>query len=464
MKKQISKRTRMASSAVAMCGLILLVSLPAQAHFLWADITSAPQPALHLTFSEDGTSPTSPRLLSRISSAKVWTAGVAPLTLAPTAGAQVAALPAAQHVAAAEETWGIYDASEAGLGTFLLRYYAKAANNTPAASSPMGLSVEVFAHRQGGQVLAQVSHDGKPAVGAEVWVAAPGATDQPILKTDAHGEVQFPVTASGKCRIRAMVAETVSGDYAGKKYTLIRDYSTLTFPVEAKAAQVSLASVPSSHPDAHADPAAYALLEAAHDARQTFAPNFPGLTAKITFDDNGMVHAGMLTFDPAGTLHVSAADLSPQAQEWLENQSDSLLTHRQNDDFATGEGRDALTLGSDDHNPLGRVVTLHDALQSSYRIKDNTLTEVTRTMGGQRFTVTVLETTPGNPGKYLPHQFAVTYFDAKTGAINRSDLSTDTFAKVDDVWVPVSRRVVQAKDGGFTTRTISFSDIHIWKP
>lgn len=73
--------------------------------------------------------------------------------------------------------------------------------------------------------------------------------------------------------------------------------------------------------------------------------------------------------------------------------------------------------------------------------------DVTRTMGDERFPITVLETTPVGDGKYLPRHFTVTYFDAKPGGVKRTEAFTDSYTKVGEVWLPISRRVVRAENG-----------------
>lgn len=225
----------------------------------------------------------------------------------------------------------------------------------------------------------------------------------------------------------------------------------------------ALPSMADTTPAFTADPAAHDLLKAAHDSRATFAGSFSSITADVAFDDNGQVHSGAATYSPKDDAALTVAGLTRDQNDWLSDQVDSIFAHRRGGDFDKGEGRDPITFGPDDHSPLGRLVEMHDRLQSRYRIRDNQVVEVTRTMGGQRFTITVLETTRTDDGKYLPREFLVTYFDDKTGAIQRSQAFTDTYAQIDSLWLPTSRRVITAADGKFTTRTITLTNITVRK-
>jgi hypothetical protein len=67
-------------------------------------------------------------------------------------------------------------------------------------------------------------------------------------------------------------------------------------------------------------------------------------------------------------------------------------------------------------------------------------------------------------GKYLPHNFTVTYFDAKTGQLQRSDMFTDSYEKKWGVWYPTSRRIIHAQDGKLTTRIVEIRNIRAKSP
>lgn len=205
-----------------------------------------------------------------------------------------------------------------------------------------------------------------------------------------------------------------------------------------------------------ADPEAYALLKAATESRVAWPADFAGFTADIVFNDNGQTTKGTLTYSVKDGSQVKMEGLGESAMEWLDGQLTSLLTHRKGGDFAKGDGRHPLTFDKDDKSPAGRLIHLNDTLKSSYRVHDGRTTEVNRTMGNERFTISILETTTVDGGKYLPRTFFVTYFDSKTGAIKRVDAFTDAYAKKGNVWYPVSRRLLRAENGNFTTRVIEF--------
>ncbi len=202
------------------------------------------------------------------------------------------------------------------------------------------------------------------------------------------------------------------------------------------------------------DPVAYDLLKEAHDARQVWPVDFSGFNAEVVFNDNGKVIVGKLSYEQKSGVVLNVGEIDPESKTWLVNQLNSLLSHRRGGDFAKRDGANPITFGDDDKSPIGRLVILNDALKSSYRVRDGKVVDVTRTIAGERFTISVLETTPVENGKYLPHHFTVTYFDAKTGALKRTESFSDTHSKVSDIWFPTQRRVIRADNGVITARVI----------
>ncbi|MDQ3813798.1 MAG: DUF3386 domain-containing protein [Armatimonadota bacterium] len=210
-----------------------------------------------------------------------------------------------------------------------------------------------------------------------------------------------------------------------------------------------------------ADPAAHALLKAAHDKRETFPPNFAGFTADVVFNDNGKMSTGELTYKPGSKSKVNVEGLNEETHGWLEDRLLSMLAHRQGRAFTESDGRHPITFGADDGSPLGRQLILHDALQSTYRVRNDQIMDVTRTMGDTKFTITMLENIQTESGKYLPHHFVVSYFDAKSGALQMVEQYTDSYTKIGDIWLPTARRVIIAADGKMTVRVIELRDLKL---
>lgn len=440
MKNTVLKRTLSGFALSA----VLLGACPSYAHFLWAEIDAKPQPSLHLTLAEAAGEMTTGVSLDRLKAARAWDGAGKVLATAPD-GATLAA-PVATDFAAAQQTWGVLDKSEGGRGVFLLQYYAKAARSVEAAAQDARLPLELFLRRDQSTLVATLKHNGKPVPLASVKLHEPDADKPRDLTTDAAGVLRFPAAKPGLYGLRAAVAETKKGAHEGKPYDLIRHYSTLTFTVAATPATTTLQPVAletgQTAGNAKADPAAYALLEGAHNSRQVMPADFPGFDAQVTFKNGPQSATGTLRYRRGEKTVLEIADLSADDKAWFEDQILSIIGHRRGGDFAKGDGRHPLSFGNAPENYYGKLIELNDAMGSSYRVRDNKVTEVTRTAGDSRFTISVLETMEANPGKYLSNHFVVSYRDKNTGALQKVEGFRDSYAQIGGVWLPASRLVV----------------------
>lgn len=205
-----------------------------------------------------------------------------------------------------------------------------------------------------------------------------------------------------------------------------------------------------------ADPEAWNLLKSTRETSKNFPANFAGVTTDVVLNDNGKVAKGTLNYEVGKTGELKIESLDEETKSWLNEQAMSVIAHRRGGDFAKGDGRHPITFGEDDNSPAGRRVVLNDSMKSSYRVRNGQVVEVDRTMADSHFVITVLETTKTPDGKFLPRHFTVTYFDAKSGALKRTETFTDEYKQVEGVWFPASRRVVRAENGKVATRIIEF--------
>jgi hypothetical protein len=210
-----------------------------------------------------------------------------------------------------------------------------------------------------------------------------------------------------------------------------------------------------------ADPAAWNLLKSARETSQNFPSNFAGVTVDIVLNDNGTVAKGSLSYEVGKGGELKIEGLDEETKGWLNDQAVSIIAHRRGGDFAKGDGRHPITFAEDDNSPAGRRIALNDSMKSYYRVRNHQVVEVDRRMGADHFIITVLETTKTPEGKSLPRHFTVTYFDAKTGAIKRTETFTDEYKLVDGVWFPASRRMVRAENGKVITRVTEFHNPRI---
>lgn len=115
-----------------------------------------------------------------------------------------------------------------------LRYTAKHLLNPPAkwtADKPESdRRIEIIAKAEGTDVKLTVLHLGKPLAGAKIKATTPKGESVEMV-TDDHGAATWNAKEPGLygCYVGTTIEE--AGELAGKKYSTMKDYATLTFQV-----------------------------------------------------------------------------------------------------------------------------------------------------------------------------------------------------------------------------------------
>jgi len=211
-------------------------------------------------------------------------------------------------------------------------------------------------------------------------------------------------------------------------------------------------------PPPRADPAAVLLLKDAYSRREHWGPEFPGFRADIAVQIGAESGKGTVEVKPRGPNQVRVTLENAKLRRWATEALGSIVAHRQAGDFKSNDGRYPLTLGPEDHHPMGRLLKLNDGMGSSYRLKDGLLMQINRQAGPQmRFTIDMLDYRRTQHNKWLPHLFTVSFFAAKGGALLRHDTYEDTYRLVGDYYLPNERRQLTAEDGRTTMHVLSLS-------
>ncbi|MCO5220360.1 MAG: DUF3386 domain-containing protein [Thermomicrobiales bacterium] len=219
-----------------------------------------------------------------------------------------------------------------------------------------------------------------------------------------------------------------------------------------------------THEKVNNQPAAHALLRAAHDNGYRFPAGFPGFTSTIEVVES----TAETTQKIAGTVTVSgprATTLTTEATgdlaTWAEREVASIASHRWPTPYEEGDGRWTLTTEDDPENALGQLIVVHDdPFTSRYRVRNGSITQVIRTMGPTSFTISMQQHQPAAGGTTLPAAYTVSFWDA-SGRLTRTDSYSDTYTTVDGATLPAGRRVLTATDDGFVGRDLTLSDIKL---
>ncbi len=199
------------------------------------------------------------------------------------------------------------------------------------------------------------------------------------------------------------------------------------------------------------------LVREAHEAGYRFPPGFPGFRAQLRFSGNGGDARGSvsLRFGERPELEI---ELPEQERDWLAHELGSLASHRFHRSYEQADGRHRKRLHEEDGNPLGRLVTIEDAMDSSYRIEAGRIGEISRTHGGSRFTIVIQERVEAHDGRVVSSAFTVCHWDEESGRLLRADAYSDSFVERDGLLLPARRRVATATDTGLVVRKVVLDD------
>ena len=103
------------------------------------------------------------------------------------------------------------------------------------------------------------------------------------------------------------------------------------------------------------------------------------------------------------------------------------------------------------------MVELDDEYGSSYRVSDDEISTVTRTLGERRFTIVVHERLQASDGTGLPTSFSVFYWDAASGALASAEAYRDVAVEVEGILLPASRTIVRGTSDGLAVRSLELT-------
>jgi hypothetical protein len=258
----------------------------------------------------------------------------------------------------------------------------------------------------------------------------------------------------------ARIGYTIKGDgeHNGKKYDSVKHYATLTIPAAggkvAAAEKTAVKPVSTKKETTSAANAKISAPQLLADARanRVVWEKFPGFTAKAVISDNGTAHEAKVTIDSKANVSIEMAD--GPAKNWLTRYMNSMVQHRlpdsnEHEDVAYDEDQKA--------HPLGTKIKLNDDLGSYYRIRDNVVYEVNRSMGKNHFTISVMDIAKNSQGKYLPSIFTFSVWNPE-GKLVSTMTEHDRWIEFGGFDLPQKVTQVSVDKDKPITRTVEFTD------
>ncbi len=209
--------------------------------------------------------------------------------------------------------------------------------------------------------------------------------------------------------------------------------------------------------DVQDDPKARELLQSAFAKTARWQPDFKGFQADLLVNVNGKETKGTVTVK--GPRDVTVAIDDPELQTWAQSQIGMIAGHRGPRNFEESDGKYTLTLGGEEKHPLGQKLNIHgDGMGSWYRIKDNRISQINRSMPQAMFTINVEDSAITQDQHNLTTRYTVYYFNPKDKSLKNVDSFWDTHIRVGNSDLPATRRIISSNEGEIVTRSLTFEN------
>jgi Protein of unknown function (DUF3386) len=211
------------------------------------------------------------------------------------------------------------------------------------------------------------------------------------------------------------------------------------------------------------DPTARELLRRAFDRTSRWRADFVGFSAALIVNDNGVEHRGTVQVTMPRSIDATVAE--PDLQQWTQQQLAMMAGHRSYRAFDQADGKYILTLGPEEAHPLGRLVYIHgDGMNSRYRVRDERICQIQRSMERVKFTINIEETMTTREDKVLTTRFTVYYFAPSSGQLTQVESFADDYCEVGGIVLPKARRVTFADNGEARVRELTLSEHVVHTP
>jgi hypothetical protein len=214
---------------------------------------------------------------------------------------------------------------------------------------------------------------------------------------------------------------------------------------------------PTGESNVQDDPKAREMLRRANERTYRWPKGFGGFSADLVCTQAGKISKGRVEIKSARDVQVILDD--DALQKWAEGQIGMMAIHRSARPFEEADGRFKLTLGEDDHHPLGQLILIHgDGMGSRYRVKEDRITQINRNMEKIRFTINVDGSLTTTDARFLTTRYTVYYFIPADGRLINVESFSDNHEVVEEIYLLGTRRVSFAEDGQVITRTLNFKN------
>ncbi|MFW6360034.1 MAG: DUF3386 family protein [Chroococcales cyanobacterium] len=208
---------------------------------------------------------------------------------------------------------------------------------------------------------------------------------------------------------------------------------------------VAIASVRLGWPKNAIAQSAREIFRAAYENRYTWETDFPGYAAEVSINDFGILDQGLVRVKP--DLSVEVLNIKDDdRRELIANQVKMEIIHRKSVPFEERHGEDTYELEGTDATGAYKIREKGTDGEAYYKVKNNIITQVNRTLGDLAVTVDTLGTT-NTPDGYLVSHFQTVFRNPNTGEILQKQDVRDFHEKISKYYLLTYRAIREVEEG-----------------
>ncbi|MCJ8281175.1 MAG: DUF3386 domain-containing protein [Rivularia sp. ALOHA_DT_140] len=206
------------------------------------------------------------------------------------------------------------------------------------------------------------------------------------------------------------------------------------------------------------------LFRTAFESRYTWDEDFPGYTADVQLIQEQETYTGKISIYPDFNVEVGGV-ADKQIQEGIYIQLLDVVTHRKPTPFEESHGNHEFIIqdSTGDDKEFVSISVKGDALDSSYKIRESEICQVTRIKGSTAFTIETYESLDTGEG-YIAGRYDAVFRNVKTNEAQSILKFKDTYDKVGKYYLMTKQVVQDSIDGQDTTTEFNYSNIKLLEP
>lgn len=183
----------------------------------------------------------------------------------------------------------------------------------------------------------------------------------------------------------------------------------------------------------------------AYENRYTWDKNFPGYSAKVSINYYGELDQGTVRINPDLSVQVNNIKREDM-RDLIANQLKMEVIHFRRIPFEKMHQNKSFELEGTDKSGAWKIQEVGDEMDSHYKVKNQVITQVNRTMGAVAVTVDTVGTAK-TPEGYLVTHFHTLFRDTKTGEVVEKEDVRDFHEKIGKYYLLTNREIRASKEG-----------------